>query len=74
MDKESIKKDWHRADIVAALRKKGLSLTSLSIDAGLAPGTLKNVMRVKYPKAEEIVATALGVEPSVIWPSRYQKG
>ena len=35
--------DWHRADIIAELRKKG----------------------------ERIIASAIGVEPSEIWPSRY---
>ena len=64
-------KDWHRADIKAALEKKGLSLTKLSLAAGLSEGTLRNVFRVKYPKAERIIADALGVKPETIWPSRY---
>ncbi|CRG49016.1 helix-turn-helix domain-containing protein [Yersinia wautersii] len=63
--------DWHRADIVAAIHKKGLSLTSLSVDAGLAPSTLRNALRGPYPKAEVIIANAIGVSPAVIWPSRH---
>ncbi len=63
--------DWHPADIKAALEKRGLSLAKLNLAAGLKKGTLNNVFRVKYPKAERIIAKALGVKPEVIWPSRY---
>jgi len=65
--------DWHRADIKAALQKRGLTLNKLALAAGLQPSTLNNVFRVKYPKAERIVAEALGVAPEVIWPSRYSQ-
>lgn len=71
MQKETNQKDWHRADIIAALHKKDISLSKLSLEAGLAESTLRNALRVKYPKAEKIIASAIGVEPCVIWPSRY---
>lgn len=29
--------DWHRADIIAELKKRGTSLSQLSIQAGLSP-------------------------------------
>ncbi len=63
--------DWHRADIKAALEKKGFNLSSLALSRGLKPGTLSNVFRVNYPKAQGIIAEAIGVSPEVIWPSRY---
>jgi len=66
------KQDWHVEDIKCALRKKRITLKSLSINAGLAPSTLNNALRVSYPKAERIIAEALGLEPRDIWPSRYQ--
>lgn len=66
------KKDWHVEDIKCALRKKRITLRSLSIQAGLSPTTLNNVLRVPYPKAERIIADALGEKPENIWPSRYQ--
>ncbi|WP_140397771.1 helix-turn-helix domain-containing protein, partial [Escherichia coli] len=34
------KNDWHPADIIAALHKRGNSLAKLSRDAGLASSTL----------------------------------
>jgi Ner family transcriptional regulator len=63
--------DWHRADIKAALEKKGLTFRKLSTQAGLKPDTLKNVLDRKWPKGELIIADAIGVAPSAIWPSRY---
>ncbi|WP_258866578.1 helix-turn-helix domain-containing protein [Shewanella morhuae] len=43
----------------------------MAVEAQLKAGTLNNVFRVKYPKAERILAEAIGVAPEVIWPSRY---
>lgn len=63
--------DMHRIDIVAALHKKGLSVKALSIESGLAPSTLSNALNRPWPKGEQIIAEALGMEPCDIWPSRY---
>jgi Ner family transcriptional regulator len=63
--------DWHPADLIAALKKRQLSLKQLSRDHGYAPDVLKVALRRPYPKAERIIAAALGVAPEVIWPSRY---
>lgn len=62
--------DWHRADIVAALTKTGWSLRALSVANGLSPDTLKNALSQPYPKAERIIANAIGVDVSEIWPER----
>ncbi|MGR5240253.1 helix-turn-helix domain-containing protein [Photobacterium damselae] len=63
--------DMHSADIIAALRKKKLSLRKLSVMHGLAPGTLNNAMARHWPKGELIIAKAVDMEPCDIWPSRY---
>lgn len=65
--------DWHQADIIAALRKKGTSLAALSRAAGLGSSTLANALTRPWPKGEYLIAEAVGVHPSVIWPSRYFK-
>ncbi len=70
-EKETSKQDWHKADIKAELEKRGLSLKDLANAEDLANGTLSNVWRVNYPKAQKIIAKAIGVAPEVIWPSRY---
>lgn len=65
------KSDWHRADVIAALKKKGISLAGLSRGAGLNSRTLNNALERRYPKGERIIAEAIGVQPCEIWPSRY---
>lgn len=64
-------KDMHRADIVAGLKKRGLSLAQLGIANGLSEHTVKNALDKKYDKGEQIIANALGLKPEQIWPSRY---
>ena len=63
--------DWHTADIIAALRKKGTSLAAESRRHGLSSSTLANALTRPWPKGELIIATALDTHPWVIWPSRY---
>lgn len=64
--------DWHAADIVAALRKKGWSLQQLALFHGYASRTsLAKALAQPYPKAEQLIAEALGIKPQVIWPTRY---
>lgn len=66
------KGDWHRADVIAELRKKGWSLSQLAKHHGYrSPTTLGNALNRHWPKGEKIIAFALGLEPSEIWPSRY---
>jgi Ner family transcriptional regulator len=64
-------KGWHKADIIAGLHKKGTSLAALSRSAGLSSSTLANALTRPWPKGEFLIAEALGVHPSEIWPERY---
>lgn len=64
-------KDWHSADIIAALKKKGTSLAALSRQAGYASSTLSNTLVRPWTKGEQIIAMALDTQPELIWPSRY---
>ncbi|MGP3591590.1 helix-turn-helix domain-containing protein [Vagococcus sp. WN89Y] len=64
-------KDWHKADIIAALHKSGTNLAKVSREAGLASPTLANAHTRPWPRGEWLIAIALGVHPSVIWPARY---
>ncbi|MRT58538.1 transcriptional regulator [Enterobacteriaceae bacterium RIT693] len=73
MNKLREENDWHPADIIAALRKKGTSLAAVSRKAGLASSTLANVLTRHWPKGERLIAEELGVGPEQIWPSRYRK-
>ena len=64
--------DWHPADIIAGLRKKGTTLAAVSRGAGLASSTLANTLNRRWPKGERLIANVLGKSPDEIWPSRYQ--
>ncbi|EAN1751213.1 transcriptional regulator [Salmonella enterica] len=64
--------DWHSADIIAALKKQGTSLSAVSRQAGLASSTLANALIRRWPRGERLIADALGVSPEQIWPSRYR--
>ncbi|EGO8361351.1 transcriptional regulator [Escherichia coli] len=63
--------DWHSADIIAALRKKGTSLAAVSRRAGLSSSTLTNALSRPWPRGEKLIADAPGISPEIIWPSRY---
>lgn len=65
------KDDWHRADIIAELHKRGTSLAALSRSAGLSSSTLSNTLDRPWPKGEWLIASRLGKHPAEIWPSRY---
>ncbi|KAA1195074.1 helix-turn-helix domain-containing protein [Photorhabdus heterorhabditis] len=64
-------KDWHTADIIAAIRKKNKTLASLSREHGLSSSTLANALVRPWPKGELLIAQEIGVTPAEIWPSRY---
>ncbi|ENP0658832.1 helix-turn-helix domain-containing protein [Serratia marcescens] len=65
------KNDWHKADVIAAIRKKGTTLAAVSRKAGLGSSTLRNALDRPWPKGERLIAEVIGVQPSDIWPSRY---
>ncbi|WP_343647527.1 helix-turn-helix transcriptional regulator [Enterobacter sp.] len=64
-------KNWHPADIIAALKKNGTSLAALSRHEGLSSSTLANALSRPWPKGEWLIARALNIPPNVIWPERY---
>lgn len=67
----NLKQDWHPADIIAALRKKGTSMAAVSRQSGLCSTTLANALVRPWPKGELLIAEAIGISPAEIWPSRY---
>ncbi len=64
--------DWHPADIIAGIKKKGTTLAAISRSVGLASSTLANTLTRHWPKGERLIAEVLGKRPEEIWPSRYQ--
>lgn len=70
--KKPVAEDWHPADVLAALRKADWSLQQLALSHGYRHRSALSVaLRHPYPRAETIIARALGLQPQNIWPSRY---
>lgn len=67
--------DWHWADVLAAIRKRGWSLAQIAEVEGYATGNVLGKAALRpYPRAEAILASYAGVEhPMKIWPSRYTR-
>ncbi len=63
--------DWHPEDVKAAIRKTGITLTKLSIEAGYEASAVRKAISVPWSQVEDIIAERLGTNPWVIWPSRY---
>ena len=66
------KTDWHPADVVAALRKRGLSLRKIALASGYTH--IQGVLTRPWWVVEQLVAKALEVPAEEIWPSRYADG
>lgn len=72
--KKSPLEDWHKADIVAALHKAGVTLRQLSKEHGYtSTNTVANALYRDWPKGEQIIAHALGLAPEIIWAARYER-
>ena len=69
--KKADPKDWHNADIKAALEKQGWSLMRLSKFCGYNGNIVKHALHKPFPAGEKFIAEAIGVHPKDIWPSRY---
>jgi len=70
--KKASQKDWHPADIKAALHKKGITLSAIAKAYGLTDSTSLSAAMVRsYPINEKRIADSLGIPPQEIWPSRY---
>lgn len=65
--------DWHPADILAALKKRGHSLAGLSVANGYHPTAAGKALKRPWPALEALVANALDRSPASIWPSRYDR-
>lgn len=70
--KKPARKDWHKADIKAAVEKAGQTLRALSRLHGVSSAYFAEALHRPIPRAQEILASLIGVAPQTIWPSRYE--
>lgn len=64
-------KDWHPADVKAALAKKGYSFARIAREYGYGERSPNTVLWRSWAPMERIVADIIGTHPKSIWPSRY---
>lgn len=62
---------WHREDIKAAIRKRGMTMNSLAIARGLPPSTVRNALSRPVLSGEVAISEFLGVNACVLWPDRW---
>jgi Ner family transcriptional regulator len=67
----SKRRDWPWWRIKAGLEARGLSITSLAARHGITKWSLTKAKYRPQPRAQEILAAALGMAPQLVWPSRY---
>jgi Ner family transcriptional regulator len=63
--------DWHPADVLASLKKRGTSLAALSVTNGYHPTAAGKALKRPWPALEALIANAVGMAPQQLWPSRY---
>lgn len=66
-----IKHGWHRADIVAAIHKKGTSLRRLALERGLAESTLRAALQKPRRPSNRIIAAVIGKPIHELWPQWF---
>lgn len=62
---------WHRADIVAAIHKRGTSLAALARRHGYADSTLRAALSKPARPANAIIAAFIGRPLNELWPAWF---
>lgn len=62
---------WHKEDIKAAIRKRGVTMTDLALQHGVSESAVRRAMVVPSVSGERIVAEFLGVPLWELWPERW---
>lgn len=62
---------WHPADITAAIRKRGKTLTALALENGLSESACRKALILKYAKAELVIARFINIPVHELWPDRW---
>lgn len=72
MKKQEPVMDWPA--VIAALHRRGMTLTGLAKLNGLNPDVFRQVKSRTNYKAQALIADFIGVKPEEIFPSRYPIG
>ena len=63
--------NWTKQRILFELRERGVTASELAARAGISRHTIYGGLQRPYPKVNDIVAEALGIQRQVIWPQFY---
>ena len=66
-------KNKHRADVIAAVRKAGATLSLLAERGNIHPSSLSHCLTRPLPVANRIIASLLGQKLCELWPEWYGK-
>lgn len=61
----------HRADIVAAIKKRGTNLRKLALSHGFGASTLRAALYKPHPRAQRLIAETIGAPLHEIWPDWF---
>lgn len=66
-------RNWHRAEIKAAIEMAGTNMSAIARSAGLTPGAVGRAVANRRPmcRVKAMVARAIGRRPHEIWPSLF---
>lgn len=67
------KPGWHRADIKAAVEKRGKTLTSLANESGVHPAACRRAICARNPPGERAISALIEVPLWELWPDRWAK-
>lgn len=62
---------WHRADIIAAIHKRGSSLAALGREHGYGDSTMRVALHAPRTPSNRIIAAYLGVSMHELWPAWF---
>lgn len=65
--------NWHRADVVAAVRKRGSSLAAIAKDHGLSRQTLYWALTKPHRRANNAIAAFLDLSLHQLWPQWFDR-
>lgn len=64
---------WHRADIVAAFRKRGTTLAEVARERGLCDSALRSALTRPRAPSNKIISEFLKVPLHVLWPKWFDR-
>lgn len=74
MKRSDLEEGWHRADILAAVRKRGSTLAEIARGVGLARQTMYWAMSTAPRlRANKAIAEFLGVSLHELWPQWFDE-